>query len=106
MHLYQGARATKGSDAAETMLSALICRAALNELTLAALVAGIMSSLFRMSTPSNERSLVLVQPSIKALPLKQALDQSSLNYQIIVSREDWCGLSPVSDVVCDQLLPC
>ena len=56
MCLYRGARATKGSDAAETLLSVLICQAALNELTLAALVAGIMSSLFQMSAVSNERT--------------------------------------------------
>ena len=45
MCLYRGARVSNGSDAAETSLSILICRAALNELTLTALVAGIMSQL-------------------------------------------------------------
>ena len=56
MRLYRRARASNGSDAAETSLSVLIRRAALNELTLTALVAGIMSSLFQMSAPSNERT--------------------------------------------------
>ena len=56
MRLYRGARASNGSDTAETSLSVLICWAALNELTLVILVAGITSSLFQMSAPSNERT--------------------------------------------------
>ena len=56
MRLYQCARASNGSDTAETSLSVFVRQAALNELTLAALVAGIMSSLFQMSAPSNKRT--------------------------------------------------
>ena len=56
MCLYRGAGASNGSDAAETSLSVLIRRPALNKLALAALVVGITSSLFQMSAPSNKRT--------------------------------------------------
>ena len=49
-------KSINGLDAAETSSIILIRQAALNELTLAALVAGITSSLFQMSAPSNERT--------------------------------------------------
>ena len=67
MRLYQRARASNGLHAAKTSLSVLTRWAALNELTLTALIAGITSSLFQMSAPSNELIILVSNYTLKGL---------------------------------------
>ena len=107
MCLYRCARASNGSDAAETSLSVLIRQAALNELTLTALVAGITSSLFQMSAQSNERTAAdyfgkqpyterrswsLCDHLSNHFRLKRPLDRSSPNYQISLVLKKKAGV--------------
>ena len=77
------AGASNGSHVAETSLSVLIRKAALNELTLVALVVGITSSLFQMSAPSNERTAAYgksgaakTAPAAPAAPLQTAMKRT------------------------------